>query len=139
MKSAMLYLALVGIPVVLVALVLDQGRSLVPPAWVGGEWHLVMRSDSSCPAPPGDSLMLKISQSGPHLVVTLGDSTGARLVGRLDQWGLNASDPGGATLRATIDSGSGELQGSLSGFPCAGARLTAIHGLRPSSNRPGVD
>jgi len=73
MKSLLIYLALVGLPLAGLAGILRAGSRLHAPPAVGGAWRV------EAPASPADSL-LEVSQSGEHAVVRFG---GARMLGEV--------------------------------------------------------
>lgn len=80
MKSLLLYLALVGLPVAGLLGILEAGSRLQAPRDVTGEWRMNAPISSSTDSEPAPRT-LEISQSGVYLSVTLGDGDPMR--GRL--------------------------------------------------------
>jgi hypothetical protein len=131
MKSVLLYLLLVGIPVAGVALVLRLGRSIVPPPYVGGTWRMTMSPDSLCRSDlKVDSLLMEVSQSGPHIAVRLADSRGTRLKGRAYGVHFRVSSSDAIHLHASVKRGTNQIRGILVGLPCSAARKTLLRGRR---------
>lgn len=129
MKSVLLYLLLVGVPVAGVAMVLRAGRTIVPPPYVGGTWRLTMEPDTLCRVEPPDSLLMLVEQSGPHLEVTFDDSAKTRLKGRA--YGVHFRVSGAAvSMHAAVRRGTDSIRGSLVGMPCQAARSSRIRGRR---------
>jgi hypothetical protein len=89
MKWVGLYLALVGIPILGVLGILRLGENLTPPISVGGAWSVEVSppiaGDPACGNPLIQSLppVLTISQSGPHLQLTLNDPERTTLAGEI--------------------------------------------------------
>jgi hypothetical protein len=129
MKSILLYLLLVGIPVSGVALVLRAGRAIVPPPYVGGTWQLRMEPDTLCRPASADSLQMVVQQSGPHLVVVFGDSSGGRLKGQAYGVHFRVSSAA-ASMHAAVKRGTDSIRGSLVAIPCAAARRSRFWGHR---------
>jgi hypothetical protein len=129
MKSVLLYLLLVGIPVAGVATVLRAGRTIVPPPYVGGTWRLTMAPDSLCRVDPPDSLHMLVEQSGPHIVVTFNDSAKTRLKGRAYGVHFRVSDAE-LSMHAAVKRGTDSIRGSLVGIPCQAARRSRFWGRR---------
>ena len=138
MKSVIIYLILVGIPVAGVIGVLRIGRHITPPPYVGGTWAVTIRPDSLCgPSAPADSLTMVVSQSGPHIAVSFQDSTLPRLKGRT--YGRHfrvAGISAPVRLHASVKRGENRIRGILVGTPCAAARRTLLRGARVAA--PGA-
>ena len=106
MKALLLYVVLVGIPVVGVCSLLRFGEALTAPIPVGGVWIAETTSrdlcDRSCGGLkiPSDQLALSISQSGTYLVLTLNDRKRTALAGRIDNSTIVAA---GETRSTSVD------------------------------------
>jgi hypothetical protein len=135
-RSVVIYLILVGLPVLGTSVVLEKGRDLKAPMSVGGEWNLQVWPDSSCPAIPVDTLSLAVQQSGPRLEIELGGQ--ARLHGRIDADRFSAfgEDSIRGTGRLVRDSAGARLEGMFAGFPCRAAVRTPFRGSRVLSEPP---
>ena len=96
MKAILLYLVLVGTPLAGVYGIVCLGQDLKPPMSVAGAWKVEptpRTSDSaSCEGlmASSKSLILKISQTGPHLALTLSDQKATRLTGEVSFESLTA-------------------------------------------------
>lgn len=78
MKSFLLYLLLVGVPVTGIVSLIYAGRDIKPPIHVGGNWQIMPPfSDQSCvkTLKLPNSPKLKISQSGLYLAIQLDNET----------------------------------------------------------------
>jgi hypothetical protein len=131
MKSFLIYLILVGIPVVGVIGVLRAGRHITPAPYVGGTWKVTVSPDSLCPsATAGDTVVLTVSQSGPHITATLKTPQEIKLSGRAygAQFRVSGSDQ--VQLHAAVKRGENRMRGILVGYPCAAARRTLLRGNR---------
>lgn len=139
MKGVLIYLVLVGIPVAGVIGVLQAGRDIIPPPYLGGTWSLLIQPDYACaPSAAGDSLTMVVSQSGPHLAVNFPGSALPQLKGRTNGDSLGAtSSSDSVQLHASVKRGENRITGILVGMPCAGARSTTIQGTRPAA--PGSE
>ena len=130
MKSLLLYLVLVGLPLAGLFGILRLGSRLEAPPAIGGAWAVTAAPGAALP----DSLHL--SQSGVHLSVTAG---GAKLSGRLEGGALSAAAPAGAgpcaaSLRARVEASAGRMAGTLSLPPrCQPAAFGAVR--RPPAKR----
>jgi hypothetical protein len=133
-KTLMLYLVLVGVPVVGVSTVIRVGNRLTPPVALAGKWQLEARPDLICVGAVLDTLATTIEQSGRLLEVWF-DGGGPRLKGSVEGIAFAASH--GETMRfsGTLhrDGGNHLLEGVLSGSPCAAATRTVVLGTRLSS------
>lgn len=79
MRTTLLYIVLVGTPLLGLLLILEAGGRIVPPRSIGGQWELdeatVRQAGSACPGltfteePPA----MRISQSGVRAELTFGD------------------------------------------------------------------
>jgi hypothetical protein len=130
LKSVVIYLILVGIPIAGVFGVLRVGRHITPPPYVGGTWQLAMTPDSLCHSTTqADSLLMTVSQSGPHLSVILKGTAETRLSGRA--YGAHFRVAGSEqVLHASVKRGENRIRGILVGLPCSAARRTLIQGKR---------
>ncbi len=94
MKTALLYVTLVGVPLLGLTGILYLGQRLVPPPGVGGTWAFTVGEHEQARAPcarmeaPEDGLELVLSQSGPRLVGRFNDAAQTRLSGRLHAAGI---------------------------------------------------
>jgi hypothetical protein len=70
LKSAVFYVILVGVPLAGLFAILGLGRSLEPPAHVGGAWTIEPAEPDECAALPA-ATVLSIEQSGRFLRVRL--------------------------------------------------------------------
>jgi hypothetical protein len=144
MKTVLIYVLLVGAPLLGLLGILRAGERIVPPRHVGGEWAvepaLAAALLAACPdlVFPAAGPTLDVSQSGTRAVVTLNDSAATTLDARLDGVALAAATGegspacGGRGLRlaATLreDPGPPRLDGALTvpGCPsCAPVPLRA--------------
>lgn len=132
MKSLLLYLGLVGLPLAGLLGILHLGSRLEAPPAVGGAWAVT--------AAPGAALpdTLHLSQSGVHLSVTAG---GARLGGRIGGHAVSAASAAGeeacaASLEARVDTAAGRMAGTLALPPrCERVSFEALR--RPPAKRGG--
>lgn len=134
MRSILLYLALVGVPLLGVLGILQIGRGLVPPPAFGGTWRIepeTAESGAGCALPAGT---MRIEQSGLRARVMLGAGAGSAEVdgralrtrtllptsgGDCSGWHLDAAGLGGAVPE--------RLEGRLvpEGCACAPVAFTA--------------
>jgi hypothetical protein len=97
MKSTLLYLALVGIPILILIAIVRAGERITPPPYVGGEW-LVERPDPQAapgclPAPaPGRPLRLIVEQSGTVVELSFRSIPRANVSARMRE-GLIRTEP----------------------------------------------
>jgi hypothetical protein len=89
MKIVLLYLVLVGTPVAGIYGVVCLGQDLKPPMSVGGEWTVELTPRKAdmllCKGfiVSSESLILKVTQTGPHLALTLNDPSATQLSGEV--------------------------------------------------------
>ena len=101
MRFALVFAAMVGVPLAVLALVMTVGGGLRAPHSVGGTWELAVED-----RPP-----LEVVQSGPVLELRWGDVSGrghlvgADLDGRLGGWTLRARRTDDARLVGTLTQG----------------------------------
>jgi len=129
MKPVLLYLILVGLPILGTLGLLRAGQDLSAPISVAGTWEVRL----SVPNPPSDDFrlppgptVLKISQSGTHLLLAFDEKT--RLEGNVQGMTIYAGPaegsnsatavslaPSAVHLRATIDRSpaTDQLQGVI--------------------------
>jgi hypothetical protein len=87
MKAVLLYLILVGAPVAGIYGIVRLGQDLKPPISVAGAWNVELTPRTADTAPcrglivSSKSLILKVTQTGPHLALTLNDQNATRLAG----------------------------------------------------------
>ena len=159
MRSVLLYLLLVGVPVLAVSEVLRAGRRLRPPVFVEGTWNLEHASSTSADPSCGDALInadptvLTISQSGRHLLLTLNDANRTTFAGQIRGETITATtarlasqsspDDRGWTgasieMRATVERGgdSDRILGALTGYPCPTYPVTSFIAKRRAAWPP---
>jgi hypothetical protein len=96
MKAVLLYLVLVGAPVAGIYGIVCLGQDLKPPMSVAGAWNVELTPRTADTAPckgfivSSKSLILKVTQSGPHLALTLNDQSATRLSGEVNFASLTA-------------------------------------------------
>ena len=94
MKIVFLYLVLVGVPVVGIYAIVSLGQDLQPPMSVSGEWNVELTPRTAdvllCKGFSSESLILKITQTGRHLALTLNDPSATRLSGEVNLETLTA-------------------------------------------------
>jgi hypothetical protein len=84
------YILLVGIPLLALSGIVHRGRKLRAPVSVAGDWRIAANFSSLAGEPCSEPLtelhdpILKISQSGSHLVLTLDDPQRIALAGRIN-------------------------------------------------------
>src|SRR5687767_11211850 len=132
MRSLMLYVALVGGPLLVLLAIFQAGDGLVPPRSVGGSWDLaapIVGPIAACAgAGPSGAADVRIIQSGVWLVVRLGADDGLQLAAELDGAQLTGRAatraapgcPGGRLeLRAILDADAARISGTLALADCA--------------------
>jgi hypothetical protein len=130
MKSLLLYLAMVGLPLAGLFGILRAGSRLDAPPSVGGSWRIDAPASAS-------SRTIDISQSGEHVVVEV---DGARLRGEVRGDTLVAAAPAGCELRLRIDRAAepDRLVGTMGARENGGCAQAAISAARlPASKRGG--
>jgi hypothetical protein len=91
LRLAVLYAALVGVPVAGVVAVLEAGGKIVPPSYIQGVWHLQVDLQANASTPCADRLsgftvpQLTIDQSGVFIEVQLPTRRRERLAGRFEE------------------------------------------------------
>jgi hypothetical protein len=127
MKSLLLYLAIVGIPLAGLFGILHAGNRLEAPPSIGGSWRL------DAPSPPGE---IVISQSGVHLVVEM---DGARMLGEVRGDSLVAlAPPTGRTARACGPDVGRELRARID-RAAEPHRLTGLAGVPGGADCPRME
>lgn len=135
MKAILLYLVLVGVPVAAVYGIVCLGRDLKPPVSVAGVWtgELTPRAADSVSCKgfvvPSKALILKVTQTGPHIDLTLNDQSATRLSGEVQFESLTAKSQGAVatSMQASIDRRSDveRLSGTFTFANCpAGSELS---------------
>lgn len=148
MKSIVMYLLLVGIPVLLVIGVLQFGSSLTPPISVGGVWNVEVPAQTAnlcgITAFHSDQPALTISQSGSNLQLTFNDEAKTSLSGVLEDTNGTSGDRSQATitarvsnsqeltLRATVDRAStpNRLRAELNAAGCPSGAVVSFTATR---------
>jgi hypothetical protein len=138
MKNALLYIVAVGGSVAAIAglLYLGQTMDLDPPMSVGGTWKLEAAPDCGIARSADGEAGFRISQSGPHLEITLGEGSRTHLRGSLDGSHIAAETRPGtssssrARLEADVHRSGDEarLEGTLSVDGCEEA--VPVHATR---------
>ncbi|HEU4452571.1 MAG TPA: hypothetical protein VFR81_05895 [Longimicrobium sp.] len=129
MKSLLLYLAMVGLPLAGLFGILHAGSRIDAPPSVGGSWRIDAPASAS-------TRTIDVSQSGEHVVVEV---DGARLRGEVRGDSLFAAAPGRCGLRVRIDRAAepDRLVGTMGGSG-RGCGSTAISAARlPATKRGG--
>lgn len=156
-KLVVVYLFLVGIPLLGLLAILRAGESLTPPQSVGGSWKLEADFSPLANKACRDLLLnvkqpfLSISQSGPSVVLTLNNPERTTLPGTLQNSSISAGvgpttdpahdsadciDPHAIRLRAEIAREAGDriLIGTLSIAGCPGCAPVPFRAQRQSSS-----
>lgn len=121
LRSLLLYVLLVGLPLAGVSGVLYLGRRLEAPASVRGNWQLEVEGSAACQSSLGEAL--SVAQSGPALHLAFSGAAQLTLVGQVHGLRVTASEASGAlALEATLNQlrGASRLQGTLTAPACAG-------------------
>ncbi len=104
LRSAALYVVLVGLPFAGLLIILHQGKALVPPPTIGGEWTLPSGVEQLSCLGLDTANAMRIEQSGRYLRVHVG---GAVTEGRIHEDLISAQfqSPSGhcAGLGATLE------------------------------------
>jgi|GEM_PF-2719768 len=96
MKTILVYMVLVGVPLLGLLGILRAGERMVPPRHVGGAWEIADSSatglQSLCPGLgfPGMGAAIDVSQSGTRARVVLNDSLATPLDARIEGLMLTA-------------------------------------------------
>lgn len=138
MKTLVLYLILVCLPILGVSLVLRMGQGLVPPKSIGGAWRVHVTADPACGAiSPPDSLAMTVSQSGPRITVALEDGHNTQLSGKVLGREFTVSGSGPLLLHGSFNREviPNTVTGVFIGVPCAAARSTLIDGTRMEASK----
>jgi hypothetical protein len=95
MRVVILYLGLVGLPVLGILGLLQVGHTLSAPISAAGTWNAQLNPDSeSTAADPGlhpQRMILTITQSGSHVVLVFDDDQRTTLVGRIQGATIDAA------------------------------------------------
>jgi len=129
-RSVLLYLVLVGLPVAGVSAVLRAGRELTPPTSFGGSWVVEAWPDSVCQEHQPDTLELMVDQSGPSLSIKT--RRGPRFIARVEGDSFVAHGPNKRVLRARRlnTTEPAIFEGLLTAAPCDAATQTRLRGTR---------
>jgi hypothetical protein len=131
MRSVLLYVFLVGVPVLAISGILRVGQRLRSPIFVEGTWNVERASntgpDSSCGCSliNADRTVLTVSQSGSHLLVTLNDENRTTFAGKIRN----------ATITATIARPESYTSPDAQGFSSASIQLNATVEREGESDR----
>jgi hypothetical protein len=138
MKSVVIYLILVGIPIAGVIGVLRAGQHITPPPYVGGTWAVTFVPDTTCHSiAAGDSLTMVVMQSGSHVVITSANPVLPKLRGLANgQYFRATSGSDSVQMHGAIKRGEDRMRGFLVAMPCAAARRTTFRGTRVAA--PGA-
>ena len=96
-RPVLLYLVLVGIPILGILGLLQFGQTLSAPISVAGTWNAQLSLPDQLDSAAGDPLihpgptLLNISQSGPHLFIAFNDDQKTILVGNVKDMTIDAS------------------------------------------------
>src|SRR5688500_11787358 len=100
LRSFIVYVVLVGLPLIGVAGALYLGERLAAPASVKGRWRL----EASAPCMSGLGETLSIVQSGPDVQLTFNAAAPLTVPGRVSGLQIEATDAAGTlALEATLD------------------------------------
>ncbi len=141
MKSALLYLVLVGLPVLGVVGILRLGESIEPPPSVGGVWRVA--GGASCAVPEG---AFEIEQSGVflHVLFPGRPAVPARLrAGAFAGAGGARARiaPGCASEPVRIEArtvAAGRLEGRIGTPGCAGCPVARFSAVRDTTASPSL-
>jgi len=136
MRSVLLYLSLVGLPIVGMVGALHLGQEMRAPASVAGAWRVELSGAAGDPhrrddAPPPEPPALYITQSGPHIVISACGGKRVAAVGELREMTLTAVGDGlqvRANLRYERD--QARLQGFISLKACGKPAEAEFHATR---------
>lgn len=131
MKSVLLYLLLVGLPVLGVSAVLQAGRKLTPPVSFSGSWRVEAWPDSACLITDDpDTLQVVVEQSGPAVRIIF--SRGTLLVGKVKGDSFSAAGRNRVRLHGhrSRELGPNHFSGIVIGAPCVAATRTRIRATR---------
>ena len=129
-RSILLYIALVGIPIAGVSAVLRAGRDLKPPTSFGGSWRVEAWPDSVCTQHQLDTLQLVVEQSGPSLSIKT--RRGPLFTGQVEGDGFVVKGPNGRRMQGRrVSAGPAAVfEGVVTGAPCDAATGTRMRGTR---------
>lgn len=153
MRSILLYLALVGLPILGVLAILRLGEEIEAPPHLGGVWSASLAPAAQLVPPcvelAHDSTVFRIAQSGIHVSIVLNDAARTRIESRLvaDRlWGRNERLPTLGTARNACPDASLELAaevvahgrdsilvGHLWAGGCAACEPVSFRARRPES------
>ncbi|HUE00950.1 MAG TPA: hypothetical protein VMR62_15370 [Bryobacteraceae bacterium] len=131
----MVYLLVVGVPLVGLLGILRAGHGLRAPLSIGGEWSMAVDKEPACPSPPGSilwQLAFTVSQSGNDALITLSDGVGTALEGTINGEALTTR-AFTATIRGT--QGARTLDGKINFAGCA---PVGFHATRQAAKKRGV-
>lgn len=125
LRSLLLYVVLVGLPLAGVTGVAYLGERLEAPASVKGRWQIEVEGAAAeapaCAASLGEALALTIVQSGPNLRLTFNDVAQTTMAGQVNGLLVTAREASGTLeLQATLDrlSQATRLRGTLTASAC---------------------
>lgn len=102
MRPVLLYLALVGLPILAVCGLLHMGERLSAPVSVAGTWSAQLSFPESLAGDPMISpgvKVLTISQSGPQVFLTFDDERKTTLAGKINETAIYAGVLDGAAIK----------------------------------------
>jgi hypothetical protein len=111
-RVVLLYLGLVGLPVLGILGLLQVGQTLSAPISLAGTWNAQLNPDSkSTAADPGllpQPMVLTITQSGPDVILVFDDNQRTTLVGKIQGATIDATALGhdGTTADSAADFGN---------------------------------
>jgi len=120
MRSVILYVVLVGVPLLGVLATLRAGERVDAPSHIGGTWRVV--AGDGCAVRPGDEV--EVVQSGEYVRLAWPDGTQAR--GSFHGGRLDVARPEGAVVRPGCSSGVARLVASV---PLGLAEVTRLAGV----------
>lgn len=149
MRSILLYLAMVGLPLLGLLAILEAGERIVPPRSIGGAWRLEEPLDPAAlpcgeTGRAGGTAELRVSQSGPRAEVGLGHPLprvipvtlrGDTLAGAAAFPPHARCSAAGVVFRARLEPDRDRMRGTLSWTGCAACPSVGFVAERPAAPR----
>jgi hypothetical protein len=141
LKTIIYYLIMMGLPLLGVLFILQIGSTLHAPVSVGGDWQLSINKNPGCQL--ADATLLRISQSGPNLFISMSGQPDISLAGRLDGQELHTNSLSAETtleLTAVIhrEVDPNRLEGAITVTNCPAPVLFSATRLpKPETSQPG--